>query len=113
MTPQTLIEQLNNNSESLVFSDVIAAIDANYEYTPQTFKNGEVENAAGTNEGSCKVFAFAQLNDLSQEQTLTCFAEHYRSVLATPEGNDHGNIRNFMETGWDGINFTGVALQAK
>lgn len=113
MTPQALIEQLNNNPDSLVFSDVIATIDANYDYTPQTFRNGEVENAAGSNEGSCKVFSFAQLNGLEQEQTLACFAEHYRSVVATPEGDDHGNIRNFMKTGWGSMSFNGPALQEK
>lgn len=113
MTPETLIEQLYNNSEVLVFADVLATIDANYQYTPQAFTNGAVENAAGTNEGSCKVFSFAQLNGLDQTQALTCFAEHYRSVLATPEGIDHGNIRNFMQTGWAGINFADAALQVK
>lgn len=113
MTPQTLIEQLNTNPETLIFSDVIATIDAHYEYTPQTFRNGEATNAAGTNEGSCKVFSFAQLNGLEQEQTLACFAEHYRGVLETPEGDDHGNIRNFMKTGWAGVRFDGVALREK
>ena len=43
------------------------------------------------------------LNKLDQEDTLTLFAEHYQSVLATPDGNDHQNIRNFMQTGWAGI----------
>ena len=113
MTPQALIEQLNTNSETLIFSDVIATIDEHYDYTPQTFHNGEAANAAGTNEGSCKVFSFAQLNGLKEAQTLACFAEHYRGVLATPEGGDHGNIRNFMKTGWAGVSFDGEALQEK
>lgn len=113
MTPTALIEQLQNNPEALAFADVIATIDDNYQYTPQAFTNGAAENAAGTNEGSCKVFSFAQMNHLDQAQTLNCFAEHYRSVLATPEGIDHGNIRNFMKTGWAGINFADAALRVK
>ena len=113
MTPSALIAQLSTNPEALIFSDVIATIDAHYDYTPQAFRNGEATNAAGTNEGSCKVFSFAQLNDLEQAQTLACFAEHYRGVLATPEGDDHGNIRNFIKTGWAGVSFDGVALREK
>ncbi|MEZ5536274.1 MAG: HopJ type III effector protein [Thiolinea sp.] len=111
MTPQTLIDQLNTPPETLTFADVIATIDNHYDYTPQAFSNGELENAAGTNEGSCKVFSFAQLNGLTEAQTLALFAEHYRSVLATPEGSDHGNIRNFMKTGWAGVRFSGAALK--
>jgi hypothetical protein len=70
-----------------------------------------VVNESGTNEGSCKIFAFAQLNDLSVEQTLACFGKYYREdVLENPEGNDHGNIRNFMISGWEGVKFSCEAL---
>ncbi|ENR5726451.1 HopJ type III effector protein, partial [Acinetobacter baumannii] len=41
------------------------------------------------------------------------FAEHYASVLATPEGTDHQNIRQFMQNGWDGVKFEGQALTEK
>ena len=27
---------------------------------------------------------------------------YYRDVLATPDGDDHPNIRNFMKSGWEG-----------
>lgn len=113
MDIQGLIEKVTKQPETVDFSEVISTIEAHYNYTPQSFKNGEVTNEAGTNEGSCKVFAFAQLNNLDQEQTLSCFGEHYLSVLATPYHEDHANIRNFMNTGWDGISFEGAALQAK
>jgi hypothetical protein len=54
------------------------------------------------------------LNNLNQEQTLACFGDYYREdVLKNPEGNDHGNIRNFMNTGWNGIKFEDQALQVK
>lgn len=110
MTLEQLLEQLKNQQD-LHFAEVIATLEAYYEYTPQSFTNGLgvdcIQNPAGTNEGSCKVFAFGQLQQLSPEQTLTCFGEHYRKVLATPEGTDHRNIRSFMHHGWAGIEFLG------
>jgi len=57
--------------------------------------------------------AFGQLQGLSEQQTLACFGEHYRKVLATPGETDHANIRTFMRHGWAGIRFDGAALQAK
>lgn len=95
------------------FSDVIAFIEARYTHTPTAFKNGAQHNAASENQGSAKVFAFAQLENLDQAQTLRLFAEHYASVLATPEATDHQNIRQFMQHGWDGIVFEDQALTAK
>lgn len=95
------------------FTDVIAFIDARYTHTPTPFKNGLETNAATENQGSAKVFSFAKLNGLDQEQTLSLFAEHYAAVLATPEATDHQNIRQFMIHGWNGIEFEGQALTAK
>ena len=95
------------------FADVIAYIESRYTHTPTAFKNGKQNNAATENQGSAKVFSFAQLNGLDQAQTLSLFAEHYASVLATPEATDHQNIRQFMLNGWDGIAFEGQALTAK
>ena len=95
------------------FKDVIAYIDARYQHTPTAFQNGQQSNGADQNQGSAKVFAFAQLNQLDQAQTLSLFAEHYASVLATPEGTDHQNIRQFMQNGWSGIVFSQAALVAK
>ena len=42
------------NSGEHVFADTLAFIAAHYDYQPQAFNNGGVENAAGQNEGSCK-----------------------------------------------------------
>jgi hypothetical protein len=57
-------------------------------------------------------FFVAKLNGLSKEETLACFGAFYRNdVLQNPEGTDHQNIRNFIEFGWDGIEFEGQALQ--
>ena len=113
-----VIEKLKTSPEAVSFQEVIAFIDANYGYTPCKFVNGSGDraavNEAGTNEGSCKIFAFAQLNALSEAETLQCFGDYYRKdVLENPEGSDHANIRNFMKTGWGGVTFDGQALSSK
>jgi Tfp pilus assembly protein PilE len=95
------------------FSDVIAFIETYYQHQPTAFKNGDAYNEATQNQGSAKVFSFAKINELSAENTLLLFAEHYQSVLATPDAADHQNIRQFMTNGWPGIVFEGEALVAK
>ncbi|KQN43887.1 HopJ type III effector protein [Pseudomonas sp. Leaf48] len=89
-----------------VFADTLAFIAAGYDYQPQAFNNGGVENAALQNEGSCKTLGLALLEGLSDEEALLAFGEHYRSVLATPEGSDHGNIRALIANGLAGVTFT-------
>lgn len=109
-----LFEQLEKSAGEISFQEVIAFIDAHYDFTPTRFTNGSTVNEANQNNGSCKVFSFAQLNGLSEEETLNLFGEFYREdVLKNPEGSDHQNIRNFMQTGWEGIAFEGKALQQK
>jgi hypothetical protein len=113
MSVENFKEQLGRNPAEIDFSHTMAVVDKNYAFTPVAFKNGELENKAGENNGSCKIFYFGQLQGLSKEQTLNCFGEHYRSVLQDPEGDGHQNIRNFMRTGWAGIEFQDKALQPK
>lgn len=98
---------------TLSFKDVLAFIDANYTYQPIEFYNGQVHNPAGVNEGSAKVFSLAKIHGLNQLDTLELFAEHYRAVLATPEGDDHANIRNFIHYGWQGFGLPVNALTAR
>ncbi|MBJ9984189.1 HopJ type III effector protein [Acinetobacter sp. S40] len=108
---QELLKQLQNGEAK--FADVLAHIESRFEHTPTAFKNGQQQNAATENQGSAKVFSFAKVEGLDQAQTLSLFAEHYAAVLATPEGTDHQNIRQFMQHGWEGITFEGQALTAK
>ncbi len=109
-----LFEQLEKSAEEIQFKEVIAFIDEYYDFTPTKFTNGNTVNEENQNNGSCKVFSFAQLNDLSKQETLSLFGEFYREdVLRNPEGTDHQNIRNFIEFGWDGISFEGKALKRK
>lgn len=108
------LNKLGTEPGNIEFADTMAVIETLYNFTPTAFKNGELENAAGQNNGSCKLFAFARLQGLSKEQTLACFGAHYRKdVLEHPDGTDHGNIRNFMKYGWNGVVYAGEPLQAR
>ncbi|MEO8252875.1 MAG: HopJ type III effector protein [Flavobacterium sp.] len=114
MSIQAFLEKLQQTPEAITFPETIAVIEENYDFTPTAFQNGNTHNAAGTNSGSCKLFAFAQLQNVSQAETLACFGAFYREeVLGDPEGSNHQNIRNFMVHGWDGIEFKGEALKQK
>lgn len=95
------------------FADTLAFVAEHYDYTPQAFINGSLENAAGQNEGSCKTIGLAVLEGFSDQQVLLAFGEHYRSVVATPDGADHGNIRNLIAHGLDGVKFAAPSLSRK
>ncbi|CAD6878766.1 Type III effector HopPmaJ [Methylomonas albis] len=109
--------QCVKSGQAIDFQETMAIIADHYHYQATEFSNGlqqPLVNEAGRNEGSCKIFAFAKLQQLTVEQTLALFGDYYRQdVLGNPDGNDHQNIRNFMRDGWEGIVFKGEALQAK
>lgn len=109
-----LLTQLKTSLETIDFKEVIAYIDEHYDFVPTKFRNGNTVNEAGENNGSCKVFSFAKLQGLSKEETLALFGDFYRNdVLQYPDGDDHQNIRNFQQFGWDGIAFDGNGLTKK
>ncbi len=118
MTLEQFLTRLQQQPESIQFSETMAIIEQYYDYQPTGFRNGlgdnAVMNAAGSNEGSCKIFAFAMLHQLPADLTLHLFGDYYRQdVLAHPQATDHQNIRQFMQSGWDGIQFDGPALSEK
>ena len=108
MTPEQFIARLGNPEHQ--FAETLAFIDATFEHQPTAFDNGPVHNSAEQNQGSCKVLAMSLDLGLSDEQALQCFGEHYRSVLATPDGSDHGNIRALMQGGLAKVSFAGTPL---
>ena len=115
MSVDELIKKISTEPDSIDFTEVINTIEKAYHYSPTRFYNGTgskaVSNEAGANEGSCKIFAFGKLNNLSEKQTLACFGKYYREdVLGHPEDDNHANIRNFMLYGWEGIEFEDEAL---
>ncbi|WP_299903115.1 HopJ type III effector protein [uncultured Aquimarina sp.] len=113
MTTTEFIDKLRETPESIVFEETMHVIDTNYNFTPVSFTNGEIVNEAGQNSGSCKLFSFARLQKLTQQETLYCFGEHYKDVLQNPDGDNHQNIRNFMKTGWEQLSFNDQALTEK
>jgi hypothetical protein len=114
MSITTFLEKLKQTPTAITFPETIAVIEENYDFTPTAFQNGNQNNAAGENSGSCKLFAFAKLQNLSQAETLACFGAYYfEEVVGDPEGTNHQNIRNFIKLGWDGIQFEGEVLRLK
>jgi HopJ type III effector protein len=114
MTLEPFLQKLKDSPESIEFNDTMSIIDSLYVFTPTSFRNGDLVNESAQNSGSCKIFSFARLHNLTPEQTLACFGIYYRDdVLNHPDNRDHQNIRNFMKTGWSGIEFDSEPLKAK
>lgn len=109
MTLEAFLAQVRRG-EAIAFDDALRIIAEHYHYRPTAFQNGPFANAAGQNEGSCRLFAFARMHGLTAGQTLALFGEHYGEVLGDPQGGGHANIRAFMEHGWAGIAFQGEPL---
>lgn len=108
---QTFIQQLTDNE--FQFESTLSFIDTWYDFTASAFNNGSVANSAEQNQGSCKVFALAQLIELNQQQALQCFGQHYRDVLATPEVDNHHNLRRLQSEGLTDISFSQFPLKTK
>ncbi|WP_075341470.1 HopJ type III effector protein [Tenacibaculum agarivorans] len=113
MTLQDFKHQLQNEPATIDFKETIAVIENNYNFTPSAFKNGELENEVSQNQGSCKVFSFAIQQELTKEETLACFGQYYTEVLGDPNGTGHQNIRNFMKTSFEGLQFENETLTKK
>ena len=92
------------------FADTLAFIDHHYQYTPCAFENGALHNPVGSNQGSCKILGLALLENLSNNDALLAFGEHYQHVLATPNQTDHANIRQLLQHGLAAVQFTQLPL---
>lgn len=105
---------LEMSGDDVTFEEVMEIIDTHYETGLIEFKNGDIVNKQGENEGSAKVLSYAALSNLDKDNTLKLWGQYYRDVKASPDGDDHQNIRNFMKSGWDGVPFeNGIALTRK
>lgn len=101
------------DNDTHAFASTLAFINEWYDFTPTAFRNGSVANTAEQNQGSCRVLAFALMQVLSTEQALKCFGEHYRDVLATPNVDNHHNLRRLQRDGLVDIHFDGTPLTRK
>ncbi|WBX71382.1 HopJ type III effector protein [Tenacibaculum retecalamus] len=114
MTVENFKNKLRNTPKDINFSETMSVVEENYVFTPSAFKNGDLQNSSTENLGSCKVFSFALKQELTKEETLICFAQYYfNDVLGSPNGSDHQNIRNFMNTGFEGLIFENETLIEK
>ena len=113
MTLPEFITKLKTSPNEILFAETMQVIDTHFTFLPTAFSNGKIHNKAGENSGSCKLFAFAMHQKLTKEETLFCFGEHYKNVLEDVNGISHQNIRNFMNTRFDGLSFESSALQLK
>jgi len=127
MTIEEFKTKLRESPKSINFSETMEVIESNYEFTPTSFVNGDLENKAGENSGSCKLFSFAKIQGLSLDETLACFVQglsqaetlacfgaiYFEEVLGDPAGTGHQNIRNFMKSGFEGLTMNGEALTVK
>ncbi|MDO6471727.1 HopJ type III effector protein [Maribacter sp. 1_MG-2023] len=112
MTLEEFKKKLATSPKEISFSDTMVAIDSKYAFTPTAYTNGEVRNEVGQNSGSCKLFSFAIKEGLSKKETLACFGQYYfDEVLLDLKGTSHQNIRNFIETGFEGLSFDSEALK--
>jgi hypothetical protein len=102
------------DADSITFEEVMEVIDTHYESQLLEFKNGDIVNKQGENEGSAKLLSYAALSNMDKETTLKLWGQYYREVLNDPTGTSHQNIRNFMKYGWGGVPFeNGIALTRK
>ena len=113
MTIPEFKTKLKTTPTAITFKETMQVIENYYTFNPTAFKNGDIINNAGENNGSCKLFAFAMHQELTKEETLFSFGEHYQSVLDDKNGTSHQNIRNFMQTGFKGLSFENEALTLK
>ena len=102
------------DSDALLFEEVMELIDTHYESQLLEFKNGDIVNKQGENEGSAKLLSYAALSNMDKETTLKLWGQYYKEVVNDPNGTSHANIRNFMKYGWEGVPFeNGIALTRK
>lgn len=55
MSVESFLEKLKTAPETVSFNDTIAVIEENYTFSETAFTNGQTENQAGQNNGSCKI----------------------------------------------------------
>ncbi len=96
-----------------MFETTLEFIETWYEFTPTAFTNGKVENNASENQGSCKIFALQKLLNLTTEQTLLSFGQHYRDVLNTPNAENHFNLRTVVNNNSVDVEFESFPLKLK
>ena len=108
---QAFIQQIS--AEDFQFATTLAFVDTHFDFVATGFDNGSVRNEADQNQGSAKVLALSEQLGLDKTQTLQCFGEHYRDVLATPDVENHHNLRRLLKEGVTEVRFDQFPLSLK
>lgn len=58
------------SGDSLLFQEFLDLCDEQYEYGLIEFKNGQIKNNPGENDGSAKVLSYAALAEFDKDMTL-------------------------------------------
>ncbi|KAJ1637914.1 HopJ type III effector protein-domain-containing protein [Pavlovales sp. CCMP2436] len=101
-----LLVKVRTQPGSVMFAETLEAIDQAFEFFGTKFVNGAVSSTSSENEGSSKVLSLSQLVGMTTDETLVCFGEHYRDVVADPSGSSHANVRALMTTGLEAVLFS-------
>jgi hypothetical protein len=72
------------SGDKLMFDEFITLCDEQYEYGLIEFKNGDITNGPGENDGSAKVLSYAALAEFDKEMTLkvSCCYCYSRAIIA-------------------------------
>ncbi len=107
----TFLTSLSSNQHP--FDNTLQFIEEWFAHTPSAFRNGPIENGISENQASGKVLALAELLSLNHQQLLCCFGEHYRNVMATPDADNHFNLRYLVKTNDTHVEFDQFPLTRK
>jgi HopJ type III effector protein len=69
-------------ADDLKFEEVIELIDTHYESQLLEFKNGDMLNKQGENEGSSKILSYAALSNMDKETTLKVCLFYFHLLYA-------------------------------
>ena len=75
------------DASDLKFEDIIALIDTHYETGLIEFKNGDIVNKPGENEGSAKVLSYAALSEMDKDTAVKVSRSSCRIFNVRPKKN--------------------------
>ena len=81
------------SGDDLMFEEFIELCDNEYEYGLIEFKNGDIVNKEGENDGSAKVLSYAALAQMDKDTTLKVCIYYVQSLLV-----DHIDVVRLLDS---------------
>ena len=81
------------SGDDLMFEEFIELCDNEYEYGLIEFKNGDIVNKEGENDGSAKVLSYAALAQMDKDTTLKVCIYYVHSLLV-----DHIDVVRLLDS---------------